>query len=68
LVVSIAARQDWDINIFDFHSAFLNGKLDEDDIIFMELPPGFDKQGRDLVAKLCVALYGSKHGALKLYR
>jgi hypothetical protein len=68
LILAIAACQDWDINIFDFHSAFLNGKLDEDDIIFMELPPGFDKQGRDLVVKLCVALYSSKHGALKWYR
>ena len=34
----------------------------------MELPPGFDKQGRDLVARLCVAIYGSKQGALKWYR
>jgi hypothetical protein len=67
LILGIAARWDWDIDIFDFHSAFLNGKLDEDEVIFMELPPGFDKQGRDLVAKLCVTLYGSKQGALKWY-
>ena len=50
LILAIAARQDWDIDVFDFHSAFLNGKLDDDEIIFMELPPGFDKQGCDLVA------------------
>ena len=56
LILAIAACWDWDIDIFDFHSAFLNGKLDEDEVIFMELPPGFDKQGRDLVMKLCVAV------------
>ena len=67
LILAIAACRGWDIDIFDFHSAFLNGKLDEDEVIFMELPPGFDKQGRDLVARLCVALYGSKQGALKWY-
>ena len=68
LILAIAARQDWDVDVFDFHSAFLNGKLDDDEIIYMELPPGFDKDGRDLVAKLCVALYRSKQGALKWYQ
>ena len=34
----------------------------------MELPPGFDKQGRNLIACLCVAIYGSKQGALKWYQ
>ena len=34
----------------------------------MELPPGFDKQGRNLVARLCIAIYGSKQGALKWYQ
>ena len=65
LILAIASRQDWDIDVFDFHSAFLNGKLDDNKIIFMELPPGFDKQGRDLVAWLCIAIYGSKQGTLK---
>ena len=47
---------------------FLNRKLDDNKIIFMELPPGFDKQSRDLVARLCVVIHGSKQGALKWYR
>ena len=34
----------------------------------MELPPVFDKGSRDVVARLCVALYGSKQGALKWYK
>jgi hypothetical protein len=68
LILAIAARHDWDIDVFDFHSAFLNGKLDDDEVIYMELPPGFDKSGRDVVAHLRVALYGSKQGALKWYQ
>ena len=67
LILAIASRQDWDIDVFDFHSTFLNRKLDDNEIIFMELPPGFDKQGRDLVARLCIAIYRSKQGALKWY-
>ena len=27
LILAITSRQDWDIDVFDFHSAFLNGKV-----------------------------------------
>jgi len=67
LILAIAAEQDWDIDIFDFHSAFLNGKLDDNEIIYMELPPGIDKGGENVVVRLRVASYGSKQGALKWY-
>ena len=68
LILAIAAHHNWDIDMFDFHSAFLNGKLDDDEVIFMELPPGYDTQECNLVAHLCVALYGSKQGMLKWYQ
>ena len=64
----IAAHHDWDIDVFDFHSVFLNGQLDDDEVIFMELPPGYNKRGHNLVGHLHVALYGSKQGALKWYQ
>jgi hypothetical protein len=28
-ILAIAARIDWDINVFDFHGAFLNGEFDD---------------------------------------
>ena len=68
LILAIAACQNWDIDIFNFHSAFLNGKLDNDKIIFMKFPLGFNKQGHDLVTQLCIAIYGSKQGVLKWYQ
>ena len=40
-VLAIAARNDWDIDVFDFHSTFLNGKLDEGEDIYMELLAGY---------------------------
>ena len=68
-ILAIAARNNWDIEVFDFHLAFLNGKLDQDEDIYMELPPGYktDRKYKRPVAKLLVALYGSKQGALKWY-
>jgi len=68
-ILAIAARNDWDIDVFDFQSTFLNGKLDKGEDLYMELPPGYnvDKRLEHAVAKLQVALYGSKQGALKWY-
>ena len=39
---SLDEAHNWDIDVFNFHSAFLNGKLDADEEIYMELPPGVD--------------------------
>lgn len=68
LILAITTCHNWDIDVFDFHSAFLNGKLDDNEIIYMELPPSFNKCSCDLVAQLCIALYGSKQGTLKWYQ
>ena len=35
-ILVIAACNNWPINMFDFHSAFLHGKLDDDKEYFME--------------------------------
>lgn len=69
-VLAIAACNDWDIKVFDFHSAFLNGKLGEGEDIYMQLPEGYAMDGKFTrpVRKLNVALYGSKQGALRWYQ
>ena len=68
-ILTIAARNDWDVDVFDFQSAFLNGKLNKGEGLYMELPPGYkvDKRLRHAVVKLHVALYSLKQGALKWY-
>ena len=68
-ILAIAARNDWDIEVFDFHSVFLNGKLNKGENLYMELPPSYRVEGKFKrpVAKLHVTLYGSKQGALKWY-
>ena len=69
-VLAVATRNDWDIEVFDFHSAFLNGKLGDGEDIYMEPPEGYTMRGKHVhpVAKLNVALYGSKQGALRWYQ
>ena len=69
MVLAIAARNSWDIKVFDFHSAFLNGKLGDREDIYMELPEGYttSRNHAHPVAKLNITLYGSKQGALRWY-
>nr|GAT43935.1 polyprotein [Mycena chlorophos] len=68
LVLAIAARNDWDIDMFDFNSAYLNGELDTDEEIFMEQPPGHELADRAThVLRLNKALYGLKQGGRKWY-
>lgn len=39
LLLIIAVHYDWDVDVFDFHSVFLNGQLNENEMIYMELLP-----------------------------
>jgi hypothetical protein len=65
-ILAIAARNDWDISMFDFHGAYLNGQLDED--IFMEQPPDYETADRErYVVKLRKTLYGLKQAGKKWY-
>ena len=69
-ILAITTHNDWDIDVFDFHSAFLNGKLNQGEDIYMQLPEGY-ATSRNLtrsVTKLNVALYGSKQGVLRWYQ
>jgi hypothetical protein len=52
LILAVVAHQDWDIDVFNFHSTFLNSQLDTSEEIYMELPLGVDLGGKDKVAKL----------------
>jgi len=67
LILAIAVRNDWDIEAFNFNSAYLNGELDTDEEIYMQEPPGY-KTGRAGMAKwLLKVLYSLKQAGRKWY-
>lgn len=67
-ILAIAARNDWEIEMFDFHSAYLNGILDDGETIYMEQPPHHEVADRArYVVKLQKSLYGLKQAGRKWY-
>ena len=67
-ILAIATRNNWEIDMFDFHSAYLNGVLDDDEEIYMEQPPHHEEKERSrYVVKLKKSLYGLKQAGRKWY-
>ena len=67
-LLATAAQHGWPIDMFDFHSAFLNGELDSDEEVFMEQPQGYEELDKKrYVCKLLKSLYGLKQAGRKWY-
>ena len=67
-ILAIATHNDWEIEMFDFHSAYLNGILDDGKTIYMEQLPHHEVANRThYVLKLRKSLYGLKQAGRKWY-
>ena len=68
LLLALAARNGWAVDNFNFDSAYLNSKLGNDEVIYLEQPAGYEtKDRRGWVWMLLKALYGLKQGAKNWY-
>lgn len=68
IILAIAARNDWDVQVFDFHAAFLNGEFDDNEELYMEQPPDHEfANRRDYVLRLRKTIYGLKQSSRKWY-
>ena len=68
LLLATAAQNGWPIDMFDFHSTFLNGELDSDEEVYMEQPEEYEKSDRKwYICKLHKSLYGLKQAGRKWY-
>ena len=66
-ILVLAARQDWEVDAFNFNSAYLNGELGENEEIYMEEPLSYETLGEQLVVRLQKAIYGLKQAGRKWY-
>jgi hypothetical protein len=67
LILAIAAQNNWEVEAFDFNSAYLNGELNTDEEIYMQELLGYKTVTEDGVKKLLKALYGLKQAGHKWY-
>ena len=68
LILALAARNGWAVDEFDFDSAYLNTVLGDDEVIYLEQPPGYEtKDRKKFVYRLLKGLYGLKQGARNWY-
>jgi hypothetical protein len=62
-ILSIATRFDWDIKVFDYSAAFLNGEFTPDEEIYMEQAPHYINGNQGDVIRLHRTIYGLKQVA-----
>ncbi len=66
-LLSIATRFDWDIKVFDYSAAFLNGEFTDKEEIYMEQPPYYSNGNANEVIRLWRTIYGLKQSSRKRY-
>ena len=64
VILALAARFDLDVHQVDIKSAYLNGDFEENEVIYMALPPGLElTKDKSLVLRLLRPLYGLRQSA-----
>jgi hypothetical protein len=66
-LLAVAAEKDWNLFQLDIKTAFLNGRLEETEAVYMEPPEGFQQGEPGIVCRLKKALYGLKQAPRAWY-
>ena len=68
-VLAFTARHDYKIHQVDIKNAFLNSKFEEQEVIYMKLPPGVElTKEKGKVLRLLKPLYGLRQSAHHWYK
>ena len=69
-ILALAARNDMELHQIDIKGAYLNGKLNEKEVIYMRQPPGYASKNHptNYVCRLRKTLYGLKQSGRRWYQ
>ena len=68
-VLAIAAAENLEVHQIDIKGAYLNGKLTENEVIYMKQPPGYPvSSNSNQVLRLLKSLYGLKQAGRRWYQ
>lgn len=58
----------WYVVLLDIEGAFLNGRFQRDEVLFMKVPEGFEKfYPREVLLRLLRTIYGLKQAAMQFW-
>jgi hypothetical protein len=66
VLMALMACFGWELEAFDFNSAYLNSELDKDKEIYIQEPPSYKSLG-EFVKLLLKVIYGLKQAVVKWY-
>jgi hypothetical protein len=69
IVFTLLALAGWYAHVVDVQGAFLNGRFADEEVLFMEIPEGFERHyGRNTVLRLKRTIYGLKQAAFAFWK
>jgi len=68
VVIAMANHLGLELHQVDIKGAYLNGKLMDDEVLYMRHPPGYHEDASGRVLRLCKSLYGLKQAGRQWYQ
>ena len=69
IVLTLVVMMGWSMKLLDVQGAFLNGRFQRDEELYVEVPQGFEEYyPKNVLLKLLRTIYGLKQAAMQFWR
>ena len=69
VVLTLAVMMGWCMKLLDVQGAFLNGRFQRDEVLYVDVPQGFEAYyPKNVLLKLVRTIYGLKQAAMQFWR
>ena len=69
VMLTLAVMMGWCMKLLDVQGAFLNGRFQHDEVLYVNVPQGFEEYyPKNVLFKLVRTIYGLKQAAMQFWR